>query len=260
VVDLDGRGLVLGIVVHGLGVQDSLLGQAHIGSEGAVRNPFAGGTRSGLFQHAVDLLEGEALGFWDEHVGVDEAGGAERAPDEEDAGPEVGFALVGADHVWGDDGDDAVPEPVGGGGESNTTGSDGEREDFTDENPSTWTPGGGEEEDVDADECNLGGGGLLVAIGSGSDTNDTCDELADQHTKSTVDHDWSTTELLNGPEGDWSRADVDEGGDQTDEEGVGDGAELLEEGGTEVEDEVDTSPLLHHLERCTQDGSAEIGR
>jgi len=98
------------------------------------------------------------------------------------------------------------------------------------------------------------------SIGSGSDTDDTGDELADQHTKSTVDHDGSTTELLNGPEGDWGRADVDEGGDETDEEGVGDGAELLEEGGTEVEDEVDTGPLLHHLERSTQDGSAEIGR
>jgi hypothetical protein len=40
-------------------------------------------------------------------------------------------------HVWGDDCDDAVPEPVGGGREGNTTGSDGEREDFADENPGT---------------------------------------------------------------------------------------------------------------------------
>lgn len=35
--------------------------------------------------------------------------------------------------------------------------------------------------------------------------------------------------------------------------------ELSEEGGTEVKDEVDTSPLLHHLERCSQDSSAEVG-
>jgi hypothetical protein len=37
-----------------------------------------------------------------------------------------------------------------------------------------------------------------------------------------------------------------------------DGAKLLEEGGAEVEDEVDTSPLLHHLERYAQEGTAQL--
>lgn len=38
----------------------------------------------------------------------------------------------------------AVPEPVRGGGQTNTTRSDWEREDLADDNPSSWTPGGGE--------------------------------------------------------------------------------------------------------------------
>lgn len=32
----------------------------------------------------------------------------------------------------------------------------------------------------------------------------------------------------------------------------------LEECGSEVEDKVDTSPLLHHLQRCTEDGTAQV--
>lgn len=58
----------------------------------------------GLLEHAVDLLQRQALGLGHEEVRVDEAGYAERAPEEEDAGAEVGF--VGADEVGGDDGDD----------------------------------------------------------------------------------------------------------------------------------------------------------
>jgi hypothetical protein len=81
-----------------------LLGHTHIGGESGVWNPLAGIASVGLLKHAVDLLEGETLRFWDEEVGVDEAGSAEGAPDEEDLGAEV--TLVRADHVWGDDGDD----------------------------------------------------------------------------------------------------------------------------------------------------------
>ena len=47
---------------------------------------------------------------------------------------------VRAYHVGCDDGDDGVPEPVGGGGESDTTGTDGQREDFTNDNPGAGTP------------------------------------------------------------------------------------------------------------------------
>jgi hypothetical protein len=92
----------------------------------------------------------------------------------------------------------------------------------------------------------------------------------------SVDEEGSSTELLNGPERDRSRADINEGGNERDQEGVADGSEILEERGTEVEDEVDTladvstltrtlsvhttyGKLLHHLDRSTEDSLSEIG-
>ena len=49
-----------------------------------MRDPLGRRPRRGFLHHAVDLLEGEAFGLGDEEVGVEEAGGAEGAPDEED--------------------------------------------------------------------------------------------------------------------------------------------------------------------------------
>ena len=250
-----------------LGVELAVLHRG--GSESGSGSPLGGGAGSSLLHHLVDLLEGETLGLRDEEVGVDEGASAETTPDEEDGGLEV--ALVGADHVGGDDSDDGVPEPVRGGGEGNTTGTDGEREDLADDDPGAGTPGAGEEEDEDGDEGNLGvdgrdvGGTSLTSgveesvVEADGHTNDGDEELADQHAESTPNEERTTTPLLNGVEGDGSGADVDEGEDQGDQEGVADGASRRQEGGGVVEDEVDTSPLLHHLERSTEDSLAKVG-
>jgi len=240
-----------------------LLNQAHISGESAVRDPFGGCPWSSLFQHTINLLEGETLGLGNEDECIDQAQGAEGAPNEEDARTEIGFMWICADHIGGDDCDDAVPEPVGSGGEGDTTGSDGQREDFANEHPGAWTPSGGKEEDIEANECDLASYGRSVvrlSYSTGSDTDDTNDELADHHTRGTPDHDCTTTPFLNDIEGDRSGADVDKGRDQTDEEGVRDCAELLEKGGAKVEDKVNASPLLHHLKGNAKEGSAEVGR
>jgi len=164
-----------------------------------------------------------------------------------------------------------VPEPVGGGGESNTTGSDGEREDLANNDPGARTPGAGEEEDEDGDEGNLSvdsgdvnSAGLASSIDEGlveadGDTDDCNEELADQHAQGTPDKERTTSELLNGVERDGSRADVDEGEDQGDQEGVADGTSRGQEGCGVVEDEVDTGPLLHHLHGSTEDSLAQVG-
>jgi hypothetical protein len=89
-------------------------------------------------------------------------------------------------------------------------------------------------------------------------TDNSDDKLADQHAEGTPDEQRTTTELLNGVEGDGGRADVDEGEDQRDQEGVADGTSGLEERSRVVEDEVDTGPLLHHLQRGTKDGLAQV--
>ncbi len=56
------------------------------------------------------------------------------------------------------------------------------------------------------------------------DTNDGDEELADEHTEGTPNEERSTTESFDGVEGDGGGADVDEGEDQGDQEGVRDGA------------------------------------
>jgi hypothetical protein len=240
--------------------------------EGLVRSPLGRGSGSGLLHHLINLLERETLGLGNEEVSVDEGACAETTPDEEDGRLEVSALLT--DHVGGDDGNDGVREPVGGGGETDTTRSDGDGEDLADDDPGTRTPGGGEPEDEDGDESNLGVDGADVVgdhtvgilgsrrrvgvVESDSDTDDGDEELADKHTKSTDEEDGSTTKSLNSPEREGSGADVDEGEDERDEEDVVDGTGGLEEGSRVVEDEVDTGPLLHHLHGGTEDGSAEV--
>lgn len=210
---------------------------------------------SRLLEHAVDLLKGETLGLRDEEVAVDEANGAEGAPDEEDLGAKV--ALVLADHVGSDDRDDAVPEPVGGGGETHSTGANGDGEDLADDDPGAGAPGGREEEDVDADEGDKGTSSVVVVWKSGSDCAD--DELTEYHAECTPDEEGTAAETLDGPEGDWSRADVHDGEDQRHQEGVFDCAEGLEEDCGVVEDEVHAGPLLHHPERWVNHFMGKFG-
>jgi hypothetical protein len=165
----------------------------------------------------------------------------------------------------------SVPQPVGSSRETNTSGADGEGENLADDNPGTRTPGRGEEEDEDGDEGNLGvdgrdvvGNGVASSIEVGlvetdSDTNDGDEELADQHAESSVDEQRAATEALNRPERQRGGADVDKGEDERDQEGVLDGTCRLQEGSRVVEDEVDTGPLLHHLQRSTENGAAKVG-
>lgn len=83
-----------------------LLGHTHLSGVRGVRNPFGARSWCRLLQHAVDLLEGEALGLGNEDVCVDDAQEAEGAPEEEDLGAEIDTAAVGGGEVWGDDCDD----------------------------------------------------------------------------------------------------------------------------------------------------------
>ena len=147
----------------------------------------------------------------------------------------------------------AVPEPIGSGGQGYTTRADGQREDLANHNPCAWSPCGSEEGDVEADEGNHGRDGRGVVFGflARGDTEDSHDELHDNHTGGTDDEELATAESLDGIEGDGCGAYIDEGGDQRDQEGILDRAEGGEEDGTEVEDEVDSGQLLHHLHEDT---------
>ena len=150
---------------------------------------------------------------------------------------------------------DKVPEPVGGGGQGNTLGTNGQRVDLADNDPGGGTPGGGKAKDVKAHKNDQAGAGGLGAGQGSADGAD--DELADQHKTGTPDEQLAAAKLLDAIEGDRGGDDVDQVGDERDEEGVLD-ARLLEEGGTVVEDEVDARQLLEHLQKHADEHAAEV--
>lgn len=204
----------------------TMLGHAHLVGESGSRSPASRVARSDLLEHLVDLLERQTLGLRNEEVSVDASAGAQSAPDEEDLGTEVALTLGLANHVGSNGSDDCVPQPVAGGRETDTAGTDGQGEDLADQDPSAGTPGGCEEGDGKTDKGNLSrSSGVVVDRDGGAE--DGGQELTSEHAKGTPDEQRTTTEALDGPERDGSGQDVDEGGDQTDEEGVGDGALLL---------------------------------
>jgi len=123
---------------------------AHLLGEGLGRLPARRGARSCLFHHLVNLFQSKTLGLGDEEPGIDEGAGTKATPDEEHRRLEV--APVFVDHVGGNDGDDSVPEPVGGSAETHTAGTDREGEDLADNDPGTRSPGRRKEEDEDGNE------------------------------------------------------------------------------------------------------------
>jgi hypothetical protein len=205
--------------------------------EGGVWHPLGGLAGSALLHHLVNLFERQALGLGNEEISEEDASSTCRTPDEEDLGTQVALVLV--NHVGSDIADDKVPEPVGGGGKSNTLGTNRQREDLANDDPSGGTPGGSEEEDVDADEDDKD-----IASGAGArscGTDDGDDEFAEKHTNSAPDEERSATEAFNSPEGYRGGADVDSSSDHTNNEGALWDMGLGEEGRAIVEDEVDTS-------------------
>lgn len=92
---------------------------------------------------------------------------------------------------------------------------------------------------------------IVLALLPSRNTNNANNELHDHHACSTNDEDSATAEALDCPEGDRCGAHVDEGGDEGDEEGIADRPEGGKENRAEVEDEIDTRKLLHHLHENT---------
>ena len=130
---------------------------------------------------------------------------AKATPHEEDVGAKPGAVLTVGNKVRSDDGNDTIPEPVAGCGQSNTARTDGQREDLANDDPGSGTPGGGEHGDVQTDEGDHGAGSIGVGrvvrsvLASGG-ANRSDNELHNDHTGSTVDQDRTTSKLLNHDE------------------------------------------------------------
>ena len=93
---------------------------------------------------------------------------------------------------------------------------------------------------------------------AGGDADDADDELRDDHSGGADKEELAAAEAFDGPEGQGRGADVDEGGDEGDQEGVTDRAQTREEDVAEVEDEVDAGQLLHHLHQDTWYGVVSL--
>src|SRR3569833_180782 len=168
----------------------------------------------------------------------------------------LGLYIARADGPIGGDLD--IPAPVGSRRQTDTTRADRQGEDLANDDPGAGSPGGGEEEDEDGDEGDLGVdgghvvgqrllGGERVGVGvveADRDADDGDEELADQHAQGTPDEDGAAAEALDGPEGNRGREDVDQREDQGHQEDVLDGARGLQEGGRVVKKKVDTSPAV----------------
>lgn len=86
-------------ILDNLRRQRPLLRHAQLGGESRMRDPSAGSPGRRLLHHLVDLFERQAFGFGYEEVSVDEADGAEGAPEEKHFGLQVRFVRV--DEVGG---------------------------------------------------------------------------------------------------------------------------------------------------------------
>jgi hypothetical protein len=180
----------------------------------------------------VDLLERQTLGLVDHSPDEEGADETESTPDEEDLGSEVGVAGARVDHVGCGITDGEIQKPVGGCGHRERLGADLEGEELAGNNPGDWAPRAGEEEDVDADECDQRLLGRLV-VDTGNGSSDCNDELANGHTNGTEEQEVAATPLLNEVETGKGGSDVDTGCDHGNDEGVAE-TSVLEERSTVV--------------------------
>jgi hypothetical protein len=100
---------------------------------------------------------------------------------------------------------------------------------------------------------------VIGSVLSSSSADGTDNELHDDHTSGTEDEKRATSNLLDHDKRGWGGEHVDQSGNERDQEGVGDGTKLLEENGSKVEDEVDTSQLLHGLHENTDGSTTGVG-
>lgn len=199
----------------------------------------------------VDLLQRKTLGLVDGHESKEETEEVETTPDEENVGTQV--TLVWVNHVWSRVSNGPVPQPVRSGTQSDRLGSGSQWEQLTNNDPSGRTPSGSEEGNEDTAE---GDKHVLGGLGVGSNTSDGNNQLGDRHTCSTSQQDVSSTDNFHQKNTRNSGTDVNNVGGQRDGETVN--TSRLEEGSTEVENEVDTSQLLESLDENTGGQSLQL--
>jgi hypothetical protein len=147
--------------------------------------------------------------------------------------------VEGAGEVGGDEGEEPVEEPVGGGGlrvvsicyaidsdagstyHRETLSTSLQREQFAGNHPGGGAEAGCEERYVYAQEDKLCKGRAVVLGCVGGYTGDRHDELTRTHTERTDKQNWATTESVNAVQSRKRRENVDQVDDDLKDEGVG---------------------------------------
>jgi hypothetical protein len=242
-------------VVDGCLRRSLLIGDTLTGDLGVVvaGNPLGGGNGVDLLDvHCVNLLESAVLGLDDEEEDNEDEGATTSGVDK------TVEVVDGISDEASEETNEEVEEPVGGSGDSHAARSVLRRVHLGDDSPDKGTPGGSEGDNGQAREGNengTGGGSVERVLTVESEvTNKGVDQEAHHHPGGT-DHERDTaTTLLNDIETAEGTESVDGSENELSDVGV------LEtggskDGGTEVEEEVDTSELLTGLENNTEDGT-----
>lgn len=205
--------------------------------------------------HGVDLLKSAALGLVDEEE--DNENGKEAA-----GGKDVAVAEVdGVGDEGGEEGNQEVPGPVGGGSNTHADSAVLEGVHLTTDSPDNRTPGGSEADNEEAGENNhsntgrvRGGVGVQDLVADGGP-----DHEADEHPSGTVHQTLAATIVFDDVQTGQGHTEVDgtenDGGDvrvaQTD---------TLEDTGSVVEDEVGTGQLLQRLQSNAEQDTVQHAR
>ena len=166
------------------------------GNRGHERSRFPSLVLLGI--HLIDLFKRKTLGLINKTPNEERTDQTEASPKEEHLGTHVDTRVrgsrVGVHHIGSSIGDGPVEKPIGSGGHGKTFGAGFEREDLTGDDPGDGTPGGGEEENVEADERDEDfAGGLAVRVCGAGDGDD---ELADEHADGTPEEHGAATPFL----------------------------------------------------------------
>ena len=122
------------------------------------------------------------------------------------------------DHIRNNHTNNTIPEPIACCTQRNALRPNRQLENLSNNDPCRRAPCAGEEEHVQADEDDEAVIRCVLLFVDGPDGRDN--ELADGHGQRAVDEEGPAAVALDGVEGDGRAADVDDGRDHGDEEGV----------------------------------------
>lgn len=205
--------------------------------------------------HSVHLFKGTTLGLVDEEENDEDSGEAA-------SGKDVTVAEVnGAGDEGGEEGDEEVPGPVGGGGDSHAGSTVAEGVHLTTDGPDDGTPGSGETDNEEAGEDNHGNTGRVGRrVGMQNLVTDRSpDHEANEHPGGTDHQAVTATVVLDNVQTRQGHTKVNGTQNDLSNEGVAQ-TNTLEDAGSVVEDEVGTGQLLQRLQSNTKHSTVEHAR